>query len=96
MRQQGAQRPRRQPACRGGGDKPGEDAQRARRQRLAAGVVDLDVPAQQLAAHAARQLAVRRHQSRRAARRLQHLAHDDGDAEGLLALIGRLDEAHRG
>ena len=61
--------------------------------RIAAGIIDADPPAQQFSADAPRQFAVRRHQRRRLARRLQRLAHRDGEGQRLLALVGRLDQA---
>jgi hypothetical protein len=67
----------------GGGRRSGE--------RLAAGIVDRDVPARQFGDHAMRQRPVGRDEGRLAGRVLGHLAQDDGDRERLLALVGGLD-----
>ncbi len=77
-------------------DQPRQHASARGRERRAAGIVDVDVPAQQFGAHPLRQAAIRRDQRRRAARRLQSLAQADGDGQRLLALVQRLDQGHIG
>ena len=75
---------------------PRQHASARGRERRAAGIVDVDVPAQQFGAHPFRQAAIRRDQRRRAARRLQKLAQADGDGQRLLAFVQRLDQTHIG
>ncbi len=61
-------------------------------ERLAAGIVDGDVPAHELGLDAPRQAAVGRHQAGAAARRLQRIAQDErNDGRFLLAVL-RLDQ----
>ena len=92
MFQQRQQRHRRQPLERRGGDQPCEHAGRGFRERIAAGVVGIDVPAPQRHRDPARQRPVRRHQRRGARLRGQSLAQRDRDGERLLFHIGGFDD----
>ena len=77
-------------------DQPRHHARARGGERRAAGIVDLDIPAQQLRAHALGKAAIRRHQRRRAALVLQRLAQADGDGQSLLAFVGGLDQRDAG
>ena len=78
------------PLRRGFGREPGKDAGRRVHQRVAAGIVEFEIPARQRRHHPPRQRAVRRHQ-RRGLVEMPRLAHRDGDRERLHLGIGRLD-----
>ena len=69
-----------------------QHAIRRGRQRLAAGIVDGNVPACEIRPHAPRQRAIRRDQGGGDARFLKRAAHAQGQRQRLLALVGGDDQ----
>ena len=74
--------------------KPRQNAVRRVAQRIAAGIVNLNVPTRKLGAHAAGEIAIRRNQRGGAAGMLQRLAQSHSDGQRFLALVGGLDKRH--
>ena len=72
------------------GGEPRKNAGGRLQQRVAAGIVEVEVPAAQRRHHPPRQRAVRRHQRRRFVQ-MPRLAHRDRDRKRLHLRIGRLD-----
>ena len=91
MLEQRQQRDRLQPVERRLGGQPRKASGLRLGQRIAAGIVGRDMPAFQCRHDAARQSAIRRHQSRGLARRIERFAQDDRDGERFFFRIGGLD-----
>src|SRR5262249_61037796 len=90
----GAQRNRGTPAEGGVRRQPREPPGGGIRERIAAGIVDRDLPAFERRQHPARQGAVGRDQGRGLVRRLERLAQADGDGERFLLGVGGFGHRH--
>ncbi len=95
MLQQRQQRRRLQSVRRCLGGEPGENSRRRVRQRVAAGIVEFQVPAAERRGHAPRQRAIRCHQRRRFVH-VARLAHRHRDRERLHLGIGCRDDGEVG
>src|SRR5262249_19786828 len=92
MLDEGEERDRRKPAERGFRRQPREPSGGGVRKRIAAGIVDRDLPAFQRRQHPARQGAVGGARGRGLARRLNRLAEADGDGERFFPGVGGFED----
>src|SRR5262249_34281894 len=94
MLDEGKERSRRKPAERRIRREPREPSGGGVRKRIAAGIVDRDLPALQRREHAARQGAVGRDQGRGLVRRLDRFAQANGAGERFSPGVGGFDDRH--